>query len=92
MPRYSFRNPVTHVLTCHGFTDRNREGEIRQEEDDDFDLAIGKWMWSGTQWVRYSPPPLPKPLTDALASVQIAGDIPMSLKAFLRLLVATLEP
>ena len=59
MPRHSFRDPVTHVLKTHGFVQANDLGDLRQVEADTFVLEPGKWRWNGSQWVPYTPPPLP---------------------------------
>ncbi len=57
MPRNSFRDAATQVLTGHGFTDRNRPGDIVQAEADTFSLTPGQWQWNGTAWIPFTPPP-----------------------------------
>lgn len=59
MPRYSFRDPVTHVLKAHGFVTQNAPGELAQPEADDFDLKPGLWQWDGNAWIAYVRPPSP---------------------------------
>jgi hypothetical protein len=54
--KMSFRDPSTNVLKAWGYVDSNQPGDIAQDEDDDFVLAVGEWQYVGGAWVAYTPP------------------------------------
>jgi hypothetical protein len=46
----SFRDPETGVLQAQGYMDFNEDGDIAQEEWEEFDLQPGKVKWDGGEW------------------------------------------
>ena len=59
MPKRSFRNPVTNVLTGFGYMETNQPGDIARVEAEDFALEPGHWQWDGSKWIPFQPPPPP---------------------------------
>ena len=58
---YSFRDPVTNVLTSWGYQESNCRlwqptCDTRQEEAWDFNLEPYKWQWDGTKWIPWDGP------------------------------------
>lgn len=49
----AFVDPETNVLTAWGFIEINRPGEIIVPVAENFELALGKWLWAGTDWEPY---------------------------------------
>lgn len=70
MARHSFRDPLTGVLSAHGFVLTNNPSDVRQVESDDFNLDPGKWRWDGAQWVPFVAPP--KPPSDLVVALDTA--------------------
>lgn len=60
MPKMSFRDPITNVLTAWGYINQNGS-DLGQPESESFSLSVGQWQWNGSTWVPFLPSPTPDP-------------------------------
>lgn len=58
--RNAFVDPVNGVLKAHGFVDANAPGDLVLPVEEEFNLAPGRWRWTGSEWLPFAPPPIPQ--------------------------------